>query len=276
MSKRLNIIVAPDEGGLSRAFSVSIFWLKSGIFGFCILLLVVIVGAVSYGILAERSLDYSRLQSDNTRLEAENKRIITVASEVNQSRKILAQIIRSLGGHLDLGRSIEGLDSAKITEALTSSDVNFNTDELLHGQSYAVERVMVYNMPTLMPVVGFITQKFHMDHLFPQKSHRGIDIAGKTGTSIVAAAAGRVVFEGWTQHFGNCIIITHKSGYITFYGHNQINLKKIGSTVNRNEPIALLGSSGRSSAPHLHFEIWKDGIAVDPFEFIPFEDIAKD
>jgi murein DD-endopeptidase MepM/ murein hydrolase activator NlpD len=99
----------------------------------------------------------------------------------------------------------------------------------------------------------------------PEHNHFGLDIAGKTGNLIVAAADGKIVFSGWTYDGGYIVIVSHASGFMSFYKHNQSLLKSSGSFVRRGEPIATLGNSGTtSSGPHLHFEIWKDGIPVDP------------
>jgi len=118
--------------------------------------------------------------------------------------------------------------------------------------------------PAILPTMGYITQGYE-----PAQRHFGIDIAGKTGTPVVAAADGYVVFSGWTQDDGNLVILSHSDGFMTFYKHNNMVLKPANIFVKRGEPIATLGSSGRtSSAPHLHFEIWKDGSPVDPTLYV--------
>lgn len=268
MSKRINVILVPDEGGDSKRFSLSVFWLKLTVSIISILIVAVVIGVSTYSIMARKAFEYAKLSAENVRLELENHRIIRVAREVDQSRKILAQIIRSLGGHLDLGQSIINSDSLTLKQALDESGVNSDLDYFLEGNSYAVDKVFGFGLPTQMPVQGFISQKFSEDYIFPERSHRGIDVAGKTGSAILAAASGRTVFSGWTPHYGNCILIAHTDGYMTFYGHNQLNLKDVSVKVLKSEPIAMLGTSGNSSAPHLHFEIWKDGIPVDPLEFV--------
>ena len=98
--------------------------------------------------------------------------------------------------------------------------------------------------------------------------HRGIDIAGNMGDMVKASADGVVIFSGWTFDLGNLMIIYHGNGFYTYYGHNQRCLVPRGSFVKKGEAIAMLGSTGISSAPHLHFEIWRDGVSYDPKEFI--------
>jgi len=118
--------------------------------------------------------------------------------------------------------------------------------------------------PAMMPAQGYLTRGFDAE-----QRHFGIDIAGKTGTPVVAAADGYVVFSGWTYQDGHVLILSHSGGFLTYYKHNQSLLKSANIFVRRGEPIALLGNSGRtSSGPHLHFEVWKDGAPVDPARYL--------
>lgn len=118
--------------------------------------------------------------------------------------------------------------------------------------------------PVVLPTEGYITRGYE-----PALRHYGLDIAGSAGTPVHASADGYVVFAGWTSDDGNTIILSHTGGFLTFYKHNQSLLAMTSAYVRRGEPIALLGSSGETSAgPHIHFEIWKDGVPVDPANFI--------
>ena len=120
------------------------------------------------------------------------------------------------------------------------------------------------SFPLLSPVVGFVTQGYDPEH-----NHYGIDFAGKRGTPVYAAGDGHVIFAGWTYDDGNMLIISHGGGYMTVYKHNQALLTTAQAAVTRGEPIALLGTSGKTSlGPHLHFEVWKDGLPRDPNKFL--------
>jgi len=120
------------------------------------------------------------------------------------------------------------------------------------------------SFPLLSPVTGFVTQGYD-----PVHNHYGIDFAGKRGTLIYAAGDGHVIFAGWTYDDGNMLIISHGGGYLTVYKHNQMLLTSAQAVVTRGEPIALLGTSGKTSlGPHLHFEVWKDGLPRDPSKFL--------
>lgn len=98
--------------------------------------------------------------------------------------------------------------------------------------------------------------------------HRGIDFAAKKGTEVYAVAAGVVERSKKVAGYGNVVEIRHADGYITLYGHNNENLVEQGDVVSKGQLIALLGSTGRSSGPHVHFEVHKDGKIVDPRRYI--------
>ncbi len=98
--------------------------------------------------------------------------------------------------------------------------------------------------------------------------HRGVDFAGKLGSEVVAVAAGVVVFSGKRYGYGNMVEIDHGNGYVTRYGHNQENLVSVGDRVEKGQPIAHMGSSGRSTGPHVHFEVLRNGRKVDPAKYI--------
>jgi len=106
------------------------------------------------------------------------------------------------------------------------------------------------------------------------KFHKGLDIAAPLGSAIKAAAAGKVVFSGWADGYGNLITVDHGDGITTRYAHAAANLVGAGDEVAAGQEIALVGSTGRSTAPHLHFEVHKNGQPVDPREVVGFQQVA--
>lgn len=101
-----------------------------------------------------------------------------------------------------------------------------------------------------------------------KKYHRGIDFAGKAGSEVLAVAAGVVIASERQSGYGNVVEIRHADGYVTHYAHNRENLVKVGDWVEKGEPIAILGSTGRSSGPHVHFEVRRNGKVVNPTRFV--------
>jgi len=96
------------------------------------------------------------------------------------------------------------------------------------------------------------------------KFHHGVDIAAPSGTAIKAAAAGKVVFSGQLAGYGNLLEVDHGNGWVTRYGHNAANLVSPGDEIAAGQPIALVGSTGRSTGAHLHFEVRRAGKPVNP------------
>lgn len=102
------------------------------------------------------------------------------------------------------------------------------------------------------------------------RPHEGIDMAGPIGTPVYAAAAGTVLYAGdRVKGYGNMVVIQHKDNYLTVYAHNSALRVRTGDQVTQGQEIALLGDSGRSTAPHLHFEIRKGEFPQDPIPFLP-------
>jgi murein DD-endopeptidase MepM/ murein hydrolase activator NlpD len=98
--------------------------------------------------------------------------------------------------------------------------------------------------------------------------HPGVDFAGLEGAKVLAVGTGVVTWSGPHAGYGNLVEIDHGNGYVTRYGHNETTLVAVGATVTKGQPLALLGSTGRSTGPHVHFEVLRDGNAVDPRTFI--------
>lgn len=101
-----------------------------------------------------------------------------------------------------------------------------------------------------------------------QQWHAGIDFAGRDGDDVIAVASGIVTWSGDRNGYGQMVEISHSDGYITRYAHNQENVANLGAIVQKGDVIAQMGSSGRSTGPHVHFEVFKNGRTVDPASYI--------
>lgn len=101
-----------------------------------------------------------------------------------------------------------------------------------------------------------------------QAFHKGIDFASSRGADVIAVAAGVVTFAGEKAGYGTLVEVSHGNGLVTRYGHNEALAVGIGRTVSRGDTLAYVGSTGRSTGPHVHFEVLKDGRQIDPLSFI--------
>ena len=98
--------------------------------------------------------------------------------------------------------------------------------------------------------------------------HQGVDFAGTEGHEVLSLGAGIVTYSGYMQGYGEMVEISHSDGFSTRYAHAQENLVKVGELVPRGKPIALVGSTGRSTGAHVHLEVYKNGRAIDPSKYI--------
>ncbi len=143
-------------------------------------------------------------------------------------------------------------------------------------------RSLVDQLPTLTPTAGTYTSSFgYRVHPISGrvKMHEGIDLSAPSGTPIRASGNGVISFAGRRNGYGNTVQIAHSFGYATLYGHCSKLLVKEGDTVSRGDVIALVGSTGASTGPHLHYEVSVDGTKVAPDGFLledPIRPIAKE
>lgn len=122
----------------------------------------------------------------------------------------------------------------------------------------------------LWPVRGPITSDFGYRFIFGENNfHRGIDIAAAQGTAINAAADGTVIFAGERGTYGNLVILSHSNGFQTYYAHCSKLLVTVGQSVTQGQPIAAVGSTGRSTGPHCHFEVRYQNSPIDPLCYLP-------
>lgn len=145
-------------------------------------------------------------------------------------------------------------------------------EEKLHSL-FSRQQDKVYfwaSLPSAWPARGWITSMFGAKRGWGRRSrfHEGIDIAGPRGTPIVAPGDGIVTYNGYRQGYGKTIIIDHGYGISTLYGHCSALFVEEGQRVKRGSLIASVGNTGRSTGPHLHYEVRVDGVPVDPMLYL--------
>ncbi len=154
------------------------------------------------------------------------------------------------------------------TQALVKSE---KTDFNALIEQLEQKKNMLASIPSIWPVKGCITSKFgYRTSPFTGKQtfHSGLDIANKIGTKVIATANGTVSYAARKMHFGNLVVIDHGYGKATKYGHLSKILVTKGQKVKRGDVIALLGNSGKSTGPHVHYEVVSNGIPLNPLKYI--------
>ena len=126
--------------------------------------------------------------------------------------------------------------------------------------------------PTGKPIVsGWISSGFgkRADPVTgKQEFHRGVDFAGRQGSDVLAVASGVITWSGWRAGYGNMVDVSHGNGFVTRYSHNFKNVVSLGDTVDKGQLIAKMGSTGRATGPHVHFEVVRDGKIVNPLRYV--------
>ncbi|SCG83102.1 putative metalloprotease HI0409 [Proteiniborus sp. DW1] len=258
----------------------------------------------SYNILkqeySEKTNKLNALEEINQQQEQEIAKLRNISAEVQEKLETidnLQGIVKSLVGLEDFSEKEEdpeqnisrlpsrGGPSLKTDFLLDSSknDIEIQIKELsslldkshqdLNSLIEDVEVKLKYldAKPNLMPTTGRVTSGFgYRKNPFGRgrEFHNGIDIANSSGTEIKAAGSGIVTFAGYNGGYGRYIIISHGYGYQSVYGHNRKLLVKVGDKVEKGQTISEMGNSGRSTGPHLHFEVRLNGNPIDPMKVI--------
>jgi murein DD-endopeptidase MepM/ murein hydrolase activator NlpD len=127
-------------------------------------------------------------------------------------------------------------------------------------------------MPGGWPIIGgWISSHFgYRSDPFTGRGafHAGVDFAAPPGTRVITTGPGFVSFSGYKEGYGNVVEVTHPTGYVTRYGHNSRNLVREGQTVQKGQAVAVIGSTGRSTGTHVHFEVVRDGKAQNPMRYL--------
>jgi murein DD-endopeptidase MepM/ murein hydrolase activator NlpD len=141
------------------------------------------------------------------------------------------------------------------------------SEDKLNMENYIFE---MEHTPNIWPTWGRITTLFcdGRSKVWRSGLHKGIDIANHSGTSINTTASGVVIYSGWHAGYGKKVIIHHGFGYTTVYAHLRTIYVDVGDEVVKGDRIGLMGSTGRSSGTHLHYELYVDGIPVNPYDFL--------
>jgi murein DD-endopeptidase MepM/ murein hydrolase activator NlpD len=163
-------------------------------------------------------------------------------------------------------------DTGDLDMKVIREQINRTMDTVAELREYlSQERDLYMATPLGWPVKGWLTSGYG-SRMHPIKKtrafHSGLDIAARPGTPIRASADGIVIFSGRSGGNGNLVAIAHGFGYSTYYAHNKKNAVKVGDVVKRGDIIAYVGSTGSSTGPHVHYEVWKNGKDTNPKPYL--------
>jgi len=222
--------------------------------------------------LAALTLRVAELQARLVRLDALGERLTTLA-KLDKGEFDFSEV-PALGGpeSAALGDAYRAPDFLQVIDQLTDNIENreqqLDTLEALLAKRKIQRDIYIAGRPVKK---GWMSSRFgrRTDPFNGRIAwHSGVDFAGKLGSDVISVGAGVVTWSGKRSGYGDMVEVNHGGGFSTRYAHNQENLVKVGDVVKKGQVIALMGSSGRSTGPHVHFEVYKHGRAVDPASYI--------
>jgi murein DD-endopeptidase MepM/ murein hydrolase activator NlpD len=255
-NERLTVILVPQGGARTYSFQARVGVIVAAGVALVVLQLVTITLMFTYGRYFHASRQTGRLQRRVETLERELRQVDDLRQELARTESTRKQVLGLMAAGRATPDSLGFAASAGAVPEVGAEDLR------------ASEEYFARSVPRSWPTRGFVTQEFLAANRDAQRFHPGIDIAAPAGTPVRAAAGGAVTFAGWDPQYGYLVGIDHGMGIETFYGHNSRLTVTAGQRVERGTLIGWVGSTGRSSGPHLHFEVRKDGIPVDPRQYL--------
>lgn len=230
-----------------------------------------LIGSIYVISMAVNTLEYRKMKE---RLNYYSGEFTEMNATMNALKMTESEFKRlfSLGTKEKVLENLRTTDSGSIDMEALKDQIRNTMESVKDIREFLKEQKDIYlATPKGWPVPGNITSTYG-NRENPVRGgydfHSGVDISISAGTPVKATADGVVIFSGWSGGSGNLIALEHGFGYSTFYAHNKRNSVKVGQYVKRGEVIAYSGSTGSSTGPHSHYEIWKGGKHINPMPFI--------
>lgn len=306
MRKHYTVLVIDDKGSPVRETLISkrLIWMVSLMA--IITVSAIGFGAYQYSRLYRNAAENVQIRNQLTEqqlsLEAQRRQINSFAQNINELKsnlvnlsqfeqkiRILANLehkkdqasLFSVGGSMPDDLETNGSlkeDHDRLMRQMHEQIGQINQGAVVQQQSFETlltslkdKRNLLAATPSLRPTTGWISSDFGY-RVSPftgrREFHKGLDIANREGTPIIAPADGVITYADNRWLIGNMITIDHGYGMLTRFGHLEKILKKKGDRVKRGETIAMMGNTGRSTGPHLHYEVRLNGVPVDPMKYI--------
>lgn len=265
-SKYYTLMFIPEDNGKSYSLRIH----KYIIYTITIFLLILISGLIiifsKSGEIAAKLQSLHSIKSENEKLLVDIKNLREISDKLEKI-EIVSQYLKNMAITTDVNASMESENSTKKGNfnifGKKADSTNVSGKSTGYG-STSFDRLV--SVPNISPVEGWITRHFSLDS--SNSFHQGVDFAAASGTPIRATAMGIVEDVINDKYFGLMVVIRHDHSFVTRYGHCSQVLVSRNDNVNRGQTIALVGNTGRSTAPHLHYEVIKDGKYINPSDYL--------
>jgi murein DD-endopeptidase MepM/ murein hydrolase activator NlpD len=284
LAKRFSFILIPEEDQKIRRFNLQRWVFTTTLCSFGLFVGLFSFFAYNYYSLTLDRTELQRLRVENAQQRQDLQRLVLDLHEVQIEMNALAETdarVRQLANidadPLGLPVAIGGLPEDTGSEAVGDIQRQINKLQVeieLRRQSQEDVRNLLNDQVSLSRATpkGWPTKGWVTSYFGPRKSpftgrrvmHEGLDIAANTGTPVIATADGIVTRVGYSTGYGKEVVIDHGYGYRTIFGHNSKILVKSGQRIKRGDRVALVGNTGQSTGPHLHYELRMNGVPIDP------------
>jgi murein DD-endopeptidase MepM/ murein hydrolase activator NlpD len=294
----LTLMLVPGRTGQIRRITLPRRWLRTVAWCGAAAAVLLVAGSVDYvrvrGNVSELDDLRSETAEQRAQIDAYALRMEKIADELgrlgefDRKLRVIANLEPGNGAPLagiggiesdDVGPgAVAGLTRARRHERLMRqldrlTDASSRQGESLQALIAHLEgqAARLASTPSIAPAKGWITSTFgYRTSPFTgmREFHQGLDVAGRSGTPIVSSGDGRVRFAGPNGGLGNAVVVVHGYGIETTYGHLAETLVRTGDRVKRGDRVGLMGSTGRSTGPHLHYQVSVNGVAVNPANYI--------
>lgn len=243
------------------------FGLRVSCVGIFLSILMSLVGTAYVLAVSVRTMEYHSMRERLARISSHLRELNATMNSLKLAEEQFRKLFL-LKSRKEVFETFKFEDAGSLDMEALKKQINETMETVTDIRKYIAAQKDVYlATPSGWPVPGFISSDYgYREHPVSgeRKFHSGVDISVPRGTCVKATADGIASYSGWSAGSGNTVVIEHGHGFRTAYAHNERNLVKVGQRVKRGEVIALSGSTGISTGPHIHYEIWKNGYHMDP------------
>jgi len=230
-----------------------------------------LIGSAFVVAVSVQAVEYNRMKARLDYLSAQFIEVQGTITSLKQAERDFRKLF-SLKSKSAVLESADFSDSGSLDMEELREQIESAMQSVAEIRKYVAEQKDVYlATPVGWPVIGTLTSNYgYRNHPVNgnNKLHTGTDISVPPGTEVKTTANGIVSFAGWTEKSGIVVVVEHGHGFSTAYAHNRKALVRLGQRVTRGEAIAMSGSTGISTGPHVHYEVWKNGRPADPAGFL--------
>jgi len=260
----VTILMVPHSRTRSVSIRVPVLAVAASVFLF-------LVGTAFVATVSVRAVEYHRMQARLSYVTGQFLEMKGTMLSLKQAEKDFRKVfaVKSKSAVLE---SADFADTGSLDMKVLREQIEEAMQSVSDIRRYIGEQKDIYlATPTGWPVAGNVSSPYgYRNHPVREgnRFHSGVDISVPTGSHVKATADGIVSFSGWTENSGNVVVVEHGHGFSTAYAHNSKTLVRVGQRVSRGDEIALSGSTGISTGPHVHYEVWKNGRHVEPTAFL--------